>query len=304
MERRHRYWTAPAWLAALCAALCAVPAGSGEARITHSFLAAGNQTRLIGPDGAVLWSYPRPTRDGWVLPNGNFLLALAGKPGGVVEVTRENRVVLEYQGTQDEVDTVQRLPDGNTLLTEAGPKPRILELDPQGKVVKTVPLTTQTTNTHVQQRMTRKLPNGNYLVPHALEQRVKEYTPEGKVVWETATPNWAFTAIRLADGNTLIGCTLGDLVIEVNPKGETVWKLTNDDFPDLRPLKDCCGVQRLPNGNTVVTSYRAAPGGIRLTEVTRDKKIVWTYRDDARSGIHHFQILDTNGVKLPGTPLK
>ena len=30
--------------------------------------------------------------------------------------------------------------------------------------------------------MARKLPNGNYLVPHLLAFKVKEYTPEGKVV--------------------------------------------------------------------------------------------------------------------------
>ena len=47
---------------------------------------------------------------------------------------------------------------------------------------------------------------------------VREYTPEGKVVWEAKTPNMPFTAIRLDDGNTLIGCTLGNPVIEDRPK--------------------------------------------------------------------------------------
>ena len=56
-----------------------------------------------------------------------------------------------------------------------------------------------------------------------------------------------------------------------------------------KPLNDCCGAQRLPNGNTVIT---------------REKKVVWTYTDDRPSGIHEFQILDTNGVPLPGRPLR
>ena len=44
---------------------------------------------------------------------------------------------------------------------------------------------------------------------------------------------------------------------------------------------------------------------MKLTEVTRGKKIVWTYTDDRpRSGIHHFQILDTNGKPLEGKPLR
>ena len=29
--------------------------------------------------------------------------------------------------------------------------------------------------------------------------------------------------------------------------------------------------------------------------MTREKKVVWTYRDDKNHGIHELQILDTNG---------
>ena len=293
---------APLSLAALL--IGAAVAGAQEApKITHSFLATGAETRIVAADGKVTWSYPTASRDGWVLPNGNILLALSGNGGSIVEVTRDGKEVLKYQGTQAEVDTVQRLPDGNTLLTESGPKPRLLELDRTGKIAKEVPLTTQLENTHLQQRMTRKLPNGNYLVPHTLEKAVKEYTPAGKVVWQVNTPNWPFTAIRLASGNTLITCTVGNMVIEVNPKGETVWQVSNDDFPS-KPFSDCCGAQRLPNGNTVITSYRTKPNEVRLTEVTRDKKIVWTYTDDRPAGIHELQILDTNGKAIEGTPLR
>jgi hypothetical protein len=34
------------------------------------------------------------------------------------------------------------------------------------------------------------------------------------------------------------------------------------------------------------------------------KTIVWTYTDDRPTGIHHFQILDTNGRALAGRPLR
>jgi hypothetical protein len=70
-------------------------------------------------------------------------------------------------------------------------------------------------------------------------------------------------------------------------------------------LKDPCGAQRLPNGNTVVTSYgQNTPGEVKLLEVRPDKKVVWTYRDDRRHGIHEFQVLDTNGEPLAGPPLR
>jgi hypothetical protein len=285
--------------------VCCAAAGAQDTspKITHSFLATGAETRIIGGDGKVLWSYPKATRDGWVLPNGNVLLALAGKPGGIVEVTRDNRVVFEWSGTQDEVDTVQRLPNGNTLATEAGQNPRLVELDPQGKIVLQFPLTSQRGNPHMQQRMSRKLKNGHYLVPHLLDRVVKEYTAEGKVVWECKTPHMPFTAIRMENGHTLIACTWGNIVVEVDRRGAIVWQVDTDQLPG-RPLSDCCGAQRLPNGNTVLTSYRTKPNEVRLIELTPDKKIVWTYTDDRPAGIHHFQILDTNGVPLPGTPMK
>jgi hypothetical protein len=63
-------------------------------------------------------------------------------------------------------------------------------------------------------------------------------------------------------------------------------------------------VQRLPNGNTVITSYGARGDDVKLMEVTRDKKLVWAYRDGKPHGIHHFQILDTDGKALEGPPLR
>lgn len=277
------------------------------APITHGFLVTGGQTYIRAGDGTVTWTFPHSSRDGWVLPNGNVLLALSkGKqyPGGaVVEVTKGGKVVFEFQGAQSEVNTVQPLADGRLLLTEAGSKPRLLEVNREGKVLVDVPLQAQTKDHHLQTRMARKLGNGNYLVPQLLDKVVREYTPKGKVVWEAKTPNMPFTAIRLPNGNTLIGCTLGNVVIEVDRDGKEAWRVSNDDLPG-KPLSDTCGVQRLPNGNTVITSYRTKGDEVRLTEVTRDKKIVWTHRDPKTAGIHHFQILDTNGKALEGPALR
>ncbi|MSR53275.1 MAG: hypothetical protein EXS09_08280 [Gemmataceae bacterium] len=275
--------------------------------IAHSFLATGNETFITDAAGKTTWTYPHSSRDGWVLENGNILLALSKSKaypnGAVVEVTREGKIVFEFKGTQAEVNTVQPLGKGNVLLTEAGDKPRIIEVDRDGKLLASLSITAQTKDHHLQTRMTRKLANGNYLVPQLLDRVVREYDPKGKIVWEAKTPNMPFTAIRLADGNTLIGCTLGNLVIEVDKTGKEVWRVTNDDLPS-KPINDACGIQRLPNGNTVITSHHAAAKQIKLTEVTREKKVVWTYTDARRSGIHHFQILETNGKAVEGTPLR
>jgi len=287
-------------------------ARSSPAReIRHSFFVAGPSfTGIIDESGKPLWDAGRRgARDGFVLPDGNVLIAWAD---GVKEITREKKVVFHYRKSDEnrEIGTCQRLDDGNTLITELGDLPRLLEVDPKGKIVVDCPLDPETKNAHMQTRMARKLPSGNYLVPHLLAFKVKEYTPSGKVVKEFRTDfedlggrkarNWPFTAIRLKNGNTLINLTNGNKTIEVNAGGKVVWKVTNDDLPG-DPFVDPCGAQRLPNGNTVIASY-AATSGMKLFEVTRDKRIVWKYEGPHR--VHHFQILTTNGTPLEGAPLK
>lgn len=275
--------------------------------ITHGFVAFGTETFQLDGTGKVTWKFDESTRDGWLLSNGNFLLTLSKSKkypgGGVVEVTREGKEIFSYQGTQSEVNTAQLVNADTYLISEAGKKPRLLEVNKTGKVLVEVPLDAQTKDLHLQTRMARKLKNGNYLVPQLLDRVVREYTPAGKVVWEVKTPHMPFTAIRLPDGNTLIGCTLGNLVIEVNAEGKTVWQLTNDDLAG-KPINDACGVQRLPNGNTVITSHHAKANQIKLTEVTREKKLVWSHTDARKGGIHHFQILETNGKALEGPALR
>ena len=285
--------------------LLSVALADDTVKISHSFLATGGETYIQDGQGKVTWTFPKSTRDGWVLPNGNVLLAVSksNDGGSVVEVTREGKIVFEFKGTQSEVNTSQALPNGHILLTEAGDKPRLLEVTREGKIAVEVAIQAQTKDPHLQTRMARKIANGNYLVPQLLDKVVREYQPDGKIVWEVATPNWPFTAIRLDDGNTLINCTIGNLTIEVDKNGKTVWQLSNDDLPS-KLFDDACGGQRLPNGNTVITAYHGQPGQTKLFEVTRGKKIVWTYTDQRAPGIHTFQILDTNGKPLEGKPLR
>ncbi len=296
----------------MAAGLIGLASSRAESSITHSFLTTGGETQIIDAAGKAIWSYPGNSRDGYVLANGNILLAVSKNkefPGGaVVEVTRDLKRVFEFKGTQSEVNTAQLLDNGNILLTEAGAKPRLLEVTRAGKIAVEVPIQAQTTNFHLQTRMSRKLPNGNYLVPQLLDRVVREYAPDGKIVWEAKTPaepkdSWPFTAIRVPNGNTLITCTHGSHVIEVDAKGKIVWQLTNQDLSGA-PLKDPCGAQRLPNGNTIVCTYGNHAPGIKLIEVTPAKKVVWSYSNEKKVSIHTVQILDTNGKPLAGPAMK
>lgn len=276
-------------------------------QIKNSFLVCGGETYIVGTDDAILWRYPKSTRDGWVLPNGRILLAVSkGKDypgGGVVEVDRKGKAHFEYQGTQSEVDTVQPLADDRILLTESGKKPRLLEIDRSGKILAEIALQCQTQNAHMQTRMARKLPNGNYLVPHLLDRVVREYRPDGTTAWEARTPDepaecWPFTAIRLANGNTLVNLTHGNRTAEFDAAGKVVWLVANDDL-GAKLFRDPCGGQRLPNGNTVIASYGMGAKGVKVFELTPEKKVVWTWSSD-RPGVHQVQILETNGKPLDG----
>ena len=281
-----------------------------QSTITHSFFVAGPQfTGIIGEQGEEIWNANRPgARDGFVLANGNLLICWADE---VVEYDRNKKVIFSYRRSVPEMElgTAVRLPNGNTMITESGARPRIVEVDHQGNVLTSVPLQPETDNVHMQTRMARKLPNGNYLVPHLLAFAVKEYSPRGEVVnvFRTDTPefggrdsvNWPFTAIRLANGYTLVSLTHGNKIVEFSKSGSVVWKVTNQDLKE-QLFNDPCGLQRLPNGNTIVCSY-GAKEGVRIFELTPKKEIVWTYR---KYVAHEIQILSTNGIPLKEWPLK
>ncbi len=60
----------------------------------------------------------------------------------------------------------------------------------------------------------------------------------------------------------------------------------------------------LGGGAFTSTSHHAKGGEVKLLEVTPEKKLVWVHRDARSPGIHHFHILDTDGERLRGRPLR
>ena len=291
------------------------------ADITHGFLATGSHTYIVNGAGEKIWTYPGGSRDGFVLSNGNVVLTVnKGKkyPGGaVLEINRTSgEEKLIWKGTQSEVNSAQPTTDGTYVLSEAGAKPRLLEVDGDGKVIVEFPLQCQSGNHHMETRMARKLDDGTYLAPHLLDFAVKHYDRSGKLLGEMDTTvegdperkihSWPFTAIRQSNGHTLVCCTNGNRVVEFDAAGKVAWQLTNDDLPGPW-LQDPCGGQVLPNGNIVITSYAGGRKDVnapKLIEVNRDKKVVWTYSDGEKHGIHHFQILTPDGKALSGQQLK
>jgi outer membrane protein assembly factor BamB len=290
-------------LFALCAACSLSQLQAEQTGPPRRVLGADDSTRklaIIAPDGSVEWETKvGAIHDAWMLPNGNILYQQGWTK--IIEVTPEKQTVWEYdsarmngnEGKRVEVHAFQRLADGSTMIAESGPA-RIIEVDKAGRILREVKLKVNKPNAHSDTRLVRKIANGNYLVAHEADGFVREYDATGKVVWEYEVPlfgkprkgghgpeafgNSLYSAIRLDNGNTLIGGGNGHCVLEVTPQKEIVWKLEQNDLPGIT-LAWVTRVERLANGHTRFGNCHAGPENPQFIEVTKDKKVVWTFKD-------------------------
>jgi hypothetical protein len=275
----------------------------------HSF-ACTDYTRgmvcIISDEGKLLWQYPAENcNDLWVLPNGNLLFN-TGK--GVKEVTRDKKVVFEYE-SKSEIYACQRLDNGNTFVGECN-SGQLLEITPTGQVVKRIKLLPDSVDGgHGFMRNARKLDNGNYLVAHYGLDKVCEYDSEGQLVREIPVTGGPHSVIRLPNGNTLIACSDHNgepRIVEMDKSGTVVWQITKNELPGIE-LKFMTGMEILPNGNLVFTNWLGhnqfgkAPHAF---EITRDKQVVWVYNDHTLlKTMSNIQILDVKGNPINGTVL-
>jgi hypothetical protein len=255
---------------------------------------------ILSPTGQVEWETPcnYMAHELTLLPNGNFLINTG--PATLLEMTPQKQIVWSWEGRpvapytgKVEIHGAQRLENGLTMVAECGNR-RIIEVDHEGKIVHEIPLTVEHPSSHSDTRMARKLDNGHYLVCHETDGVVREYDEAGKVVWIYALDlagrprspghgpeghgNQVFGAIRLPSGNTLIAAGNGNRIIEVSPSGKIVWSIEHDELPGIT-LAWTTTLELLPNGNLIFGNCHAGPNNPQLIEVTRDKKVVWTFKD-------------------------
>jgi hypothetical protein len=258
---------------------------------------------IISELGKVEWEYPAErSNDIWVLPNGNLLFNTGN---GVKEVTREKKVVFSYE-SKSEIYACQRLPNGNTFIGECN-SGSLLEVAPDGNIVKKIRLLPDSADGgHFFMRNARKLQNGNYLVAHYGLDKVCEYDSTGKMLREIPIKGGPHSVIRLPNGNTLIACSDHDgdpRVLEVDTACKITWQLTKNELPGIE-LEFMTGMQILPNGNLVLTNWLGhnqfgkAPHAF---EITRNKKVVWVYRDNSiLKTMSSIQLLDVPGNAITG----
>ena len=127
--------------------------------------------------------------------------------------------------------------------------------------------------------------------------------PDGAVLSSVPVPGNAFGAIRLKNGNTLVSCGDGHRLVEMDKDAKIVWSIDENELPGI-PLRFVAGVQRLPNGNTVVCNWLGhgfIGNGTHMFEITRDKKVLWTNVDHATfKTLNTVQLLDVKGDCIKG----
>lgn len=275
---------------------------------SHRFVASDRskgKMLIIGADGKTEWEFANKhdVHDMQLLENGNLLTQTSYTT--TVEVNPKKEIVWQYQSKPKdgykgkvEVHAFQRLADGNTMISESG-NSRIIEVNNKGEIVKQFDLNVKKTDSHRDTRMVRKLENGHYLVCHEGDGFVKEYDGKGKVVWvyeldlagrpksnghgPEGHGNEVFGAVRLKNGNTLIAGGNNNRVMEVSPEKKIVWQIDQKELPGIT-LAWVTTLHVLPNGNIVIGNCHAGPENPQLIEVTREKKVVWQFKDFERFG--------------------
>lgn len=290
----------------------------------HRFVIQGNgRLAIVEVDGKVETEMPwGGIHDVHLLPSGNVMVQKGASTVAEVDLAAK-KVVWSYdaakqngnEGRKVEVHAFQPLDDGRVMIAESGPG-RIIEIDRDGKLLKEIKLRVDHPHPHTDTRLARKLASGHYLVCHEGDGFVREYDPQGAVVWEFEVPlfgkerkgghgpdafgNKAFSAVRLSGGNTLIGTGNGHSVIEVTPAKEIVWQIGQNDLPKIT-LAWVTTLEVLPNGNYVVGNCHAGAGQPLLVEIEpQTKRVVWMYDgfDEFGNSVSNSQLLDVAGRSL------
>lgn len=287
----------------LCACSTQLPLFAAEVSTERHRVIAADKGHIVrfNASGKVEWIFDkvRSVHRIQQLKNGNILTQQGW--GKIVEINPEGRIVWSYdaanshgnKGKKLEVHAFQRLENGKTMLIENGIG-RIIEVTPTGEIAHQLKYQVHELHPHRDVRMAHKLENGNYLVCHEGEGRIKEYDTAGQIVWDYSVPlfdqapagghgpeawgNQAFNALRLQNGNTLIATGNGHSVIEVTPQKEVVWQVQQHDLPGIT-LAWVTSLEVHPNGNIIIGNCHAGPDNPQLIEITRNKEVVWTFKD-------------------------
>jgi len=233
-------------------------------------------------DNEIVWQHPaKETNDIWVLDNGNILFTTGN---GVLEMTRQNDTIFYYQ-SESPIFACQRLKNNDTFIGECRTG-RLLIVSPEGEIRKEVCILPEgeSEGNFAFMRNARYLENGNYLVAHYGGQVIKEYNPEGEVVWSVNVAGGPHSVMRLSNGYTFVSVadiTQNPRIIELDKEGNTVWEFSNKDI-EGSPLKFLGGMHLLPDGRLLFANWvghEKPEKRVHLFMVNKEKEVLYTLKD-------------------------
>lgn len=215
----------------------------------------------VGREGKIRWQIGnlRYPVDASVLP-GERVLVTEWDGNKVTEYDFRGNVIWKKEGFTGRATNAQRLPNGNTFICTTN---EMLEVDRTGKAVYTIKVSQgltagyrgvngeivclrndgQCVRYDTAGKELKSFPsnrdtswtsgidlarNGNVLITQpSPNQKVTEYTPDGKVVKEWSTPQ-VTTATKLSNGNILAASHNDQKVIELDPSGKLVWEYKDE----------------------------------------------------------------------------
>ena len=265
--------------------------------------AGSGRAVLVGEDGAVLRRWDgcgnihcvRKTADHLYWSNGRlWRVPLAGGApelvwravdeagGGVLgfEMEPDGAIVMAVNSTCEIVELAPQAAFPSTAPRRERVRFKVDARDSAGKLP----------GRHARLRLVRKMSEGTYLVCCAGAACVREFDRKGRLVWEQPAPPFAFDCARRANGNTLVSHLDG--VTEFTPDHRVAWSFRCADAPELK-LANVCGIQERRNGNLVLGTWsNGSPAREKATicEITRDKKIVWSYAADDANSMTAFRV--------------
>jgi hypothetical protein len=155
------------------------------------------------------------------LPNGNTFIATKTL---LTEITKEGKEVFTYTRPDGALFMrAQKLRNGDiAAVTQLGVT-RFIRLNAELKEIKSFGVDVRTSGGRVDVQ-----PNGNVLIPENGNNRVVEYDPDGRMVWE-ANVDQPIQAIRLPNGHTLVTSMSTNVgAVELDRNGKMVWQYKTD----------------------------------------------------------------------------
>ncbi len=287
--------------------------GAAEEQVKYRFFKAGwasGGPAIFDANFKVEWSLDNNAElsDGWALPDNGvvFSYSIRGKEAGIIRLDANKKEAWKYVAPdKHDNHSCQPLPGGGFLAGETAKDGMwMVEIDKDGKEQKRVKVGDSTRDMNHTFRQVRKTAQGTYLASIMNENKTYEWDANGKLL--RTFPKGGFVSIRLPNGNTLVSAAhvAADhgIVIEYDKDAKVVWEVTQADIEALGvQVSMVCGIQRLPNGNTVITSAsHGKPVGtgdlVKAFEVTPAKKLVWSIPSKtAKGNMGNIQILDVPG---------